>query len=380
MSAATAVAPNPPASPTADPASLRDVIARIPESCYERSTARGLLLVARDIAFHAIVLFALVQVDAWWAVALLWIASGFTASALFVLGHDAAHEALFEHRRLNEYVGRVCFLPSLHLYEAWKLGHNHIHHRHTAREGMDFVWHPVTPEQYAALGRLGKLRHRLEWSALGAGFYYVTRIWWSKMVVLRAPKRFRAGITKDRIFFGVLLPIFAFGAAVLGGILHGDVLGAAWMITKLIIVPFLAFCWSIGFTVYVHHIHPTMPWKRGRDWNKVDAQLRTTSVFRIRQPFALFLHSIYTHVPHHVDVRIPCYHLDEAEEAIAAAWPGLVRDEHLRMRDYVATTRACKLLDFDAARWLTYAEAADRPVVPTSATTPVTVPVVGPED
>ena len=53
MSAATAVAPNPPAPAAADPASLRDVIARIPQSCYERSTARGLLLVARDIAREA---------------------------------------------------------------------------------------------------------------------------------------------------------------------------------------------------------------------------------------------------------------------------------------------------------------------------------------
>lgn len=351
--AAALLAPAVP-SPVAGPASLREVIERIPESCYRRSTARGLWLVGRDWVLHLGVLAALVAVDAWWAVLLLWVVAGFTNSALFVLGHDAAHEALFDSRRLNDLVGRVCFIPSLHLYSAWKLGHNHLHHRHTARENMDFVWHPVTPAQYAAMGRLRRLRHRVEWSALGAGVYYTTRIWWGKMVVLRAPNRFRGGIRKDRAFFNVLLPLSVLGAAAIGGLFDGHFVAAAWMVVKLIVGPFLAFCWSIGFTVYVHHIHPDMPWGTGRTWNKVDAQMRTTAVLRVRQPFALFLHSIFTHVPHHVDVRIPCYHLDEAQEAIEAAWPGLVRDEHLRMRDYVRTTRACKLFDFGSGRWFTY--------------------------
>ncbi len=342
------------------PASLREVIAAIPAECYERSTARGLWLAGRDIALHALVVFALVEVNAWWAVLALWLVSGFTTSAMFVLGHDAAHEALFDSKRLNAIVGRILFLPSLHIYAAWKLGHNHVHHRHTAREQMDFVWHPVTPEQYATFGPLRRLRHRLEWSSLGAGVYYVSRIWWSKMIVLRPPKRFRHDITFDRIVLGVLASGLAFGAAVLGGVLSGDFFGAAWMITKLIVGPFLAFCWFIGFTVYVHHINVRMPWTKRRDWNKVDAQLLTTSVLRVRRPFGMFFHSIFTHVPHHVDVRIPCYHLDDAQNAIAAAYPGLVIDEPLTLRGYLDTTNACKLFDFDERRWLSYQEARPR--------------------
>ncbi len=346
--------------PAGRPASLREVIETIPAACYERSTARGLWLAGRDIAMHAIVVFALIHVHAWWAVIALWFVSGFTASAMFVLGHDAAHEALFDNKRLNAIVGRILFLPSMHIYAAWKLGHNHVHHRHTAREQMDFVWHPVTPELYATFGPMRRLRHRLEWSSLGAGFYYVSRIWWSKMIVLRPPKRFRHDITFDRIVLGVLMSGFAFGAAVLGGVLSGHFIGAAWMITKLIIGPFLAFCWFIGFTVYVHHINVRMPWTKRRDWNKVDAQLTATSVLRVRRPFGIFFHSIFTHVPHHVDVRIPCYRLDDAQTAIAAAYPDLVIDEPLTLRDYRATTKACKLYDFDERRWLTYSEARPR--------------------
>ena len=339
------------------PSSLREVIAEIPSSCYERSTSRGLWVSARDIVMHAGVVFALIAVHAWWAVLALWLVSGFTTSALFVLGHDAAHEALFDSKRLNAVMGRILFLPSLHIYSAWKLGHNHIHHRHTAREQMDFVWHPLTPAQYGALGPFGRLRHRLEWSALGAGAYYLTRIWWSKMIVLRPPKRFRSNITKDRVLLGVLVAGFAFGAAVVGGVLHGNFLGAAWMITKLIVGPFVAFCWFIGFTVYVHHINERMPWARRRDWNKVDAQMTITTVFRVRRPFDIFFHNIFTHVPHHVDMRIPYYHLDKAQAAIEAKYPHLVLDEPLRLRTYRSTTKACKLFDFDEGRWYSYRDA-----------------------
>jgi omega-6 fatty acid desaturase (delta-12 desaturase) len=74
----------------------------------------------------------------------------------------------------------------------------------------------------------------------------------------------------------------------------------------------------------------------------------------------LFLHWIMVHIPHHVDVRIPMYRLELAADAIKAAFPDTVHDERLRFRDFVANTRACKLYDFEAGRWLTY-DAARRP-------------------
>ena len=78
-------------------------------------------------------------------------------SALFVVAHDAAHGALFRSKRLNSVVGHIAMLPSWHVYEGWVLGHNRIHHAYTVREGFDFVWHPYTPEQYAAMTPLQKL-------------------------------------------------------------------------------------------------------------------------------------------------------------------------------------------------------------------------------
>ena len=68
---------------------------------------------------------------------------------LAILMHDAAHGALFRSKRLSSIIGHIAMLPSWHVYEGWVLGHNRIHHGHTCRQSMDFVWHPVTPEQFA---------------------------------------------------------------------------------------------------------------------------------------------------------------------------------------------------------------------------------------
>ena len=51
------------------------------------------------------------------------------------------------------------------------------------------------------------------------------------------------------------------------------------------------------------------------------------------------------------------YNLELATDAIEEAFPGVIHDEHLSFRDYMANTRVCKLYDFDAGRWMSYAEA-----------------------
>lgn len=336
------------------PASLMKVIEIIPEDCYERPVARGLWLAARDLIFYGIAVAGLIAFNSWWAVIGFWALAAMAVSGMFVVGHDAAHEALFDSKRLNSWVAHVMFLPSLHIVAAWKLGHNHIHHRHTARQNMDFVWHPVTVEEYQAMGRFARLRHRLEWSAAGAGVYYGHRIWWAKMIRLTPPDRLAGEIKRDKRFLYACAFVMLALAAIAGGALQGNVDGAIWMMIKVVVVPFMLFGWIIGWTVYVHHINENMPWTRRKEWTKVEAQLTKTSVLRAPRGFDLFFHHIFVHVPHHVDPRIPCHKLEKATNAIEAAFPHLVHDEKLRFRSYVKTTLRCKLFDFDNGVWLTY--------------------------
>lgn len=345
---------------TERPTTLLPVIKAVPEHCYENPTWKGLLWFARDLVIYGAALWGLAVTDKIWFLVPLWILAGMAVAALFIIGHDAAHEALFRTKRMNSIVGHLAFLPSWHVYEGWVLGHNRIHHGHTLRQGMDFVWHPLTPEQYVELPRWKKLRHRLEWSCFGGGAYYTRDVWWNKMIVFDPPAKWASKIRRDRLIVAAFLVVATLGFGWLGLASYGSLVGAAWMVVKLLVIPFLLFQWTIGTVVHLHHIDPDIRWHKRREWNKFRGQMEGTTVLYAPVWLDFFFHQIFIHVPHHVDMRIPFYHLRGASDAIVETFPGVVEERKLRFRDYLRNTRECKLYDFDEGRWLTYGEAAER--------------------
>jgi len=58
---------------------------------------------------------------------------------------------------------------------------------------------PDTAEDFAAMGPLGRLRHRFEWSWAGAGAYYIRAVWMSKMMTGAPPARRRKATRRDRL-------------------------------------------------------------------------------------------------------------------------------------------------------------------------------------
>jgi omega-6 fatty acid desaturase (delta-12 desaturase) len=347
--------------------SLAEVLRVIPKSCYDNPTWKGLAYVVRDLLLHGAVLVGLTLTDSAWLLIPLWVLSALTVSALFVLGHDAAHGALFKSKRLCYVVGQLVMLPALHVYEAWVFGHNRLHHGHTVREGMDFVWHPLTPEQYASFSPLQKLRHRVEWSALGAGAYYLRDVWWNKMMHFTPPPKLARDMNRDWWIVVGFAAVATLGLGALGVWTYGTLTGAIWMVLKLLIVPFLLFSWTIGWTVYVHHIDPDIRWYPRRDWTKFRGQMEGTTILHIVPGLHVFFHRIFLHVPHHVDMRIPFYRLPEAADAIVAAYPDVVNERRFHWRDYLRAVRHCKLYDFEHGTWLTYAQARSRPAAESSA-------------
>jgi acyl-lipid omega-6 desaturase (Delta-12 desaturase) len=360
MTAITVESPQP-SAPTGNddkPGSLLPVIRIIPESAYENPTWKGLAYFARDLVVYALVVWGLIVVDNPFAVAALWVVAALAVSGLFIVAHDAAHESLFKSKRLNSVVGHIAMLPSWHVFEGWKLGHNRVHHNYTVREGFDFVWHPYTPEQFAAMNRWQRLRHRFEWSWIGAGAYYIREVWWHKMMVGKPPARWVKGIRRDRF---VVLGFIVTATAALGWLgwsRTGTMLGAAWLVLKVLVIPFIGFSFVIGSLVHVHHVAPDIRWWKRREWTKFKGQMEGTTILRVPRGLDFFFHWIMIHIPHHVDMRIPMYNLEAAADAIRDAYPDTVHDEPLRFRDFVDNTRQCKLYDFDDGRWLTYREAA----------------------
>jgi omega-6 fatty acid desaturase (delta-12 desaturase) len=339
------------------PGSLLPVIRAIPASAYDNPTWKGLAYFARALLIYGVVVAGLVLVDNPLLLVPLWALASLAVSGLFIIGHDAAHESLFQSRRLNSIVGHLAMLPSWHVYEAWVLGHNRIHHGHTAREGMDFVWHPLTPQQFEAMSGFQRFRHRIEWSWWGAGAYYLREIWLHKMITFHPPAKWAKAIRRDLLFMiaGVGVAFLLFGW--LGWAVYGSAFGSAWMIVKVVVIPFLGFNFVIGSVVHVHHIQPDIRWYPRREWTKFRGQVEGTTILRAPKVLDLFFHSIFVHVPHHVDMRIPFYGLEPAAAAIQEAFPESVHDERLRFSDFVRNSRICKLYDFERGRWMTYDEA-----------------------
>ena len=120
----------------------------------------------RDLLLYALVLTGIVLSPAWWVTLPLVLLAGLTVAALFVLGHDAAHGVLTDDNRLNNgartpsagarrstFSRRGCSVTTASTTVT------------PCDEGMDFVWHPVTVDQYRDMGSLlRRLRHRMEWS------------------------------------------------------------------------------------------------------------------------------------------------------------------------------------------------------------------------
>lgn len=351
----TATSRRPPRSsePTRDRSlsAVRDVI---PQECYERPPGRALLALSQAAVLHLGALLGLALTDDWRLLLPLWGLAGLGIAGLFVLGHDASHGALLRTRRMNRLVARLCMVPSAHIEAAWDLGHNRIHHGYTTRQGRDFVWHPLTPEDYEALGRLRRLQHRVEWSWAGSGIYFLRVVWWQKMMRFRPVGRRGRAIQVDKaVLVGAVTAALSLTAAI-GWVTAGSA-GAVWLPVKLLVVPFLVFVQIIGWTVYVHHVAPDIRWWPRREWDQFRGQMESTTILRMPKLVNwLWFHNIFVHVPHHVDPRIPFHRLPAAAVAIADAYPDVVRWSRFSFREYLRATRTCKLYDFESGRWLPY--------------------------
>lgn len=333
----------------------------IREENYQNSTIRGLAYFFRDLIFFAACFTGLVLLDAWYYIVPLWLLSGLVISGLFVIGHDAAHGSLFENKRLAHWITQICFLPAMHPFSQWTYGHNRVHHGKTVEVGSDPVWHPTSPDEYRAMSWYGRLCHRFYWSALGAGPYYMIEIWLKKLL-LDAEHQKVQGALRDKCI------VIGFGAVVSAALLYfggtsGELSPAtfdwqagAWMWLKVFAIPFLNWTYLSGTVVYLQHINEAIPWKKPEDWSPSYGQLFATVNFHIPSFINFFIHNIFVHVPHHVQVRIPFYHLKPALEDIKAQYGEFVLESRTPVRDYFRTISKCKLFDPQSGRWLRYAD------------------------
>jgi omega-6 fatty acid desaturase (delta-12 desaturase) len=326
-----------------------------------RTTARPIALLAADWLLLLAALAGAVLAHALWLKLLCGVAAGFVIGRLFIIGHDACHQSLTPRRRLNHWLGRIAFLPSLTPYSLWEVGHNVVHHGYTNLKGFDFVWQPFTAEEFAALTPRQRTLDRVYRSGWAPGLYYLVEIWWKRMFF---PARAHMP-TRRGVFLLDNLLVSAFALLWLAALA-----AAAWatgqspwiVLLAGAVVPFLFWCAMIGFVVYLHHTHVEVQWHEDRAaWSRSQPFVSTT----VHLTFPLWiggaLHHIMEHTAHHVDMSIPLYRLKAAQAKLEELLPGRIVIQSFSWRWYFDTARRCKLYDFARQCWTDYAGRATGP-------------------
>jgi acyl-lipid omega-6 desaturase (Delta-12 desaturase) len=133
--------------------------------------------------------------------------------------------------------------------------------------------------------------------------------------------------------------------------------GLSWLIGwgdfLLIWAPAAILAGSVGIWLfYVQHQFEDTYWQSSGDWSYADAALRGSSYLKLPRVLQFFTGSIGLHHVHHLNARIPHYHLQRAHESspLFASVPTLTASDGLR-------AVRLKLWDQRSGRLVTFAQA-----------------------
>ena len=222
------------------------------------SAVRSTVQVSIDLVLFAACIVGVILAPLWGKIACA-LALAVVLARLFVLGHDACHGSLFKSDKVNAFVGRLVFLPTLTTFSLWHVGHNVAHHGFANLKGRDQVWVPFSPQEFAALPKWRQRMERIYRSIWGFGLYYLVELWWNKLVF---PSRRHIG-SKRKVFIVDSVLAAAFGVAYLAFlIVIAFVTGQAWWLIALFggVLPFLLWNYIMGTVIFMHHTGPDTVW------------------------------------------------------------------------------------------------------------------------
>jgi omega-6 fatty acid desaturase (delta-12 desaturase) len=329
---------------------ITDLRLKIDEKAFEKSYFKTWFWLLFDLTFFVIFMLALLKSSHWYNIILFAVLAGIAASGMFVLAHDAAHGSLFKNKWVAECVGTIFMLPALNSYRLWCFGHNRIHHGFTSFTPIDWIWKPLSIDEYNKLGVLGKIEYRIERSLFGSGLHYIVKVWWSKMVMFVPPdlqeskqRAIRIGKLIVVVYMLIIMAIFY----------HFNGIFAA---ICAVLIPFIVFNYVISIIIYLHHTHPQIPFFDERaEWNHTIGAVFCTTVIHTNWLVDKFItHDILIHTPHHADIRIPFYRLTTALRSIKQNYSEYIHEYKLTLPTLFYIFKSCKLYDYKKHVWYNF--------------------------
>jgi omega-6 fatty acid desaturase (delta-12 desaturase) len=340
--------------PAGEPIPHRKVIRSWLTPLTERVVVKAILLQILDTVILTAGLIGTVYFESIWVKLLLAIFSGFMIGRIFILGHDACHQSFTPYRSLNKILGRLAFLPSLTPYSLWEVGHNVVHHGQTNLKGFDFVWAPLSLEEYQSLSKGRKVLEHIYRSGFGPFVYYIVEIWWNKMFF---PSKKAMPATRPAFLWDNVL-VSSFAAIWVAALTFGAMAtNQSILLTVLMgfVIPFVFWNGMIGFVVYVHHTHPSVSWYSDKsEWLRAQPFVSTTVHLVFPFKWGAAMHHIMEHTAHHVDMGVPLYKLKQAQAKLEEMLPGRIIIQKFSWAYYFDTAKLCKLYDTQRKCWLDF--------------------------
>jgi omega-6 fatty acid desaturase (delta-12 desaturase) len=321
----------------------------------KRSTPIALSLLVADIVLLGVWIWAAVYSEQSLVKVLFALLAGDRISALFVIGHDAAHGAYTNHKRLNQIIGRIAFLPSLHNYRLWQIAHNRKHHRFPNLKGFN-SWSPLSRTEYQSLSLGSKVLQHLYRSPLGLGPYYIFNRWLPDKFfpTPRVAGKVSVGMWGDFLVLVAFAIVWVSMLAYVGSLLEHTTPWEA--ILWGCIVPFVTWNYYMGLAVYLQHTNVRVPWFDSEsEWRRlVEGQQDVTCHVAFPGWFNFMTHNIMLHPAHHVHPKIPLYQLPRAKKVLAESLGDRFIRDTFTLSWFLRTMRDCKLYDYERHKWLDF--------------------------
>jgi omega-6 fatty acid desaturase (delta-12 desaturase) len=244
-------------------------------------------------------MYATLSVSYWLTLALAVPAAGFVVRT-FIIMHDCGHGSFVPSRRANEVIGFLTGAITLTPFAQWRRDHA-LHHASSGdldRRGHGDVL-TLTVDEYLARSRWGRLkyrmyRHPITLFLLGPVFLLVVRHLPSAGIARTKKATVESRATTAAIVVLILALGFALG----------------WKALLLIYGPVLLIAGATGnWLFYVQHQFEDAYWQPHGEWSYADAAMQGASYYRLPRVLEWMTGRIGLHHVHHLDPKIPNYHL-----------------------------------------------------------------------
>jgi acyl-lipid omega-6 desaturase (Delta-12 desaturase) len=243
-------------------------------------------------------------VSYWLMLPLAILAAGFLAR-IFIIFHDCGHGSFFKSKRANNVAGAITGVVNLTPFRHWRWQHA-LHHGTAGdldRRGSGDIW-TLTVQEYLQSTRWRRFAYRLARNPLvlfviAPLYVFIVH---HRFAVSGAPERERQSVRRTNwVLLGVTLAMTA-------------VIGIkAFVLIQLTVTGFAG---AVGLWLfYVQHQFEGAYWARSEEWNYTAAALKGSSFYKLPRILQWFTGNIGFHHIHHLNPRIPNYHLQRCHDA-----------------------------------------------------------------